>query len=131
MIKPERLKWKASLIIGMTFAIGAITGAALNGIYLHADSWTRNGRAPAPVLDALRRDLHLSDEQAVAVRGAVEDTRRELRAVRFDQCPGFADARRRLIERVRPLLTREQQQRFSAVVEEGQMRRELPPGGGR
>ena len=131
MTKPERLKWKASLIIGMTFAIGAVTGAALNGIYLQASSQSREGRVPTPVLDRLRRELNLTDEQAVAIRGAIEDTRREVRTVRFDQCPGFADARRRLIDRVRPLLTPTQQQRFSTVVEGRPMRGELSPSGRR
>lgn len=129
MTKPERLKWKASLIIGMTFAVGATTGAALNGIYLQANTKARDGRAP--VLENLRRELNLTDEQAAAIRGAMEDTRRELSAVRFDQCPGFPDARRRLIERVRPLLAPGQQQRFTALIEGRQMRGEFPPGGRR
>lgn len=130
MTNPERLKWKASLIIGITFGVGALAGAAVNGIYLQAGSTALDQR-PVPVLDNLRRELKLTDAQTVAIRGAIEDTRRELRAVRFDQCPGFADARERLIDRVRPLLTAAQQQRFSAVVDRQQMRGEFPPRGGR
>ena len=131
MTNLERLKWKAALIIALTFAVGAMTGAALNGIYLEASSKAREGRSATPVLDTLRRDLNLTDAQAVAIRAAIEDTRRELRVVRFDQCPGFTEARRRLIERVRPLLTPEQQQRFSAIVDGRQLRGQFPPGGGR
>jgi hypothetical protein len=126
--KPDRLKLKASLVILATFALGTVTGAALNGIYLQASPKAREWRARSqtPMLDTLRRDLNLTDDQAAAVRTATEDTRRELRDVRFEQCPGLADARQRLIGRVRPLLTPKQQQRFDAIVSQRQMRSDVP-----
>jgi hypothetical protein len=126
--KPDRLKLKASLVILATFALGTVTGAALNGIYLQASTKAREsrGRSATPVLDTLRRDLNLTDEQAVAVRTATEDARRELRGVQFEQCPGLVDARQRLIGRVRPLLTPKQQQRFDAIVSQRQMRGDFP-----
>jgi hypothetical protein len=133
MTTPDRIKLKATLIIVATFALGAITGAAVNGIYLQANTRTGDwgGRQPAPMLDNLRRELGLSDEQAAAIRAVTEDTRRELREVRFDQCPGLLDVRHRLIDRVRPLLTPTQQARFDTFIGQRQMRRDVPSRGGR
>jgi hypothetical protein len=53
-------------------------------------------------------------------------SRRELRNVRFEQCPGLADARQRVIGRVRPLLRLTQQQRLDAIVSQRQMRSDSP-----
>lgn len=128
MTSPDRLKLKASLIIVATFVLGTMTGAALGGIYLQASARTPDGHAPAPapLLEGLRRDLNLTDQQAAEIRAAIEDTRRTMREVRLGQCPGLSDARQRLIERVRPLLTPTQQLRFDAIIGQRQMRGEFP-----
>ena len=122
------LKWKASLILALTFLAGGVTGAALNGLYVQASNQAGSGRPPAPLVENLRHELQLTDEQVSAIREAIADTRRGFRGVRFDQCPGFAEARQQLIARVRPLLTPSQQERFSAVIERGPMRGDSPPG---
>lgn len=122
----ERLKWKASLIIVATFALGALTGAALDRIYLQAGRNDRDavGRRSSPILEDLRHDLQLSDDQIVAIRNAMAQTRQELRSAQLEQCPGMADARQRLMSRIRPLLTPAQRQRFDAVMGRREMQRD-------
>jgi hypothetical protein len=122
MTNPEHLKLKASFMIALTFAVGAITGAALNGMYLQASGGVRAGRGGAPMVENLRRELNLTDDQTVAVRGAIAETRSELRELLAEQCPGIPEAQRRLLERVRPLLTPQQQQRLTTIVGGRQMR---------
>lgn len=128
MTKPDRIKWKATLVIVATFVLGALTGAAVNGLYLQANTRARDwqGRSPTPMLDSLRGEVGLTDEQASVIRAAIEDTRRELREVRLDQCPGLSDVRQRLVGRVRPLLTPTQQVRFDAFINQRQMHRDVP-----
>jgi hypothetical protein len=132
MRKLNHFKGKALLVILATFALGIVTGAALNGIYLQASPAARElrGRSPMPVLESLQRDLHLTNEQAAAIRDAMAETRRELREVRFEQCPGLADARQHLIGRVRPLLTPTQQQLFDTITQR-KLRSDFPATRGR
>jgi uncharacterized membrane protein len=133
MKKLNHLKWKALLVILATFALGAVTGAALNGIYLQASHTAPElrGPSPTPILASLQRDLHLTNEQAAAIRAVIEETRRELREVRFEQCPGLVNARQHLIGRVRPLLTPAQQQRFDVIISQRQLKGDLPATGER
>jgi Spy/CpxP family protein refolding chaperone len=124
MTTPDHLKLKALLVILATFALGTVAGATISGLFLQAGTraYESRGRPDPPVLDNLRGDLKLTDAQATAIRAVTEDMRRELRETRLDRCPGFADARQRLVGRVRALLTPQQQERFDAIVSQRQMR---------
>ena len=120
----DQLKLKALLVILATFALGTVAGAAISGVFLQAGTkaYEARGRSDVPVLDRLRRELSLTDAQATAIRAATGEMRRELQEARLDRCPGLADARQRLVGRVRALLTPDQQERFDAIVSQRQLR---------
>lgn len=103
------------------FALGCITGAALDGIYRSragAERSEAHRRDPAEHFETMRRDLSLTDEQATAIRAILEETRNEFRALRAEVKPRYDEVRGRARVRMRALLTPEQQQRFDARLAE-------------
>ena len=101
-----RVKLKAWLVLLAVFALGGVSGAALDGLYrarAGAERQIMFGRG-APIFETLRDELNLTDEQATAIRSIVEETRDEMMA-----------HRQRAQARVRAALTPEQQRRFDEI----------------
>jgi len=112
-------KLKAWGVVLAAFMFGAITGAAVDGLYrMHAG--VRLGiqaeAARPPIVETLRRELNLSDEQMLEIRRIAEESRGELRQSALEKCPEFATARQHMIARVRSLLASEQRERFDAFI---------------
>lgn len=64
----------------------------------------------------MRSELNLTDQQTTSVRGILDETRNEYRAVRTELRPRFEEPRLKARARIRALLTPEQQQKFDALV---------------
>jgi hypothetical protein len=111
-----KLKLKVWSLLLLVFVFGGVTGAALDGIY-RARSEAGRGRwggrgGPNGFVEALRDELKLSDEQVVKIRGILEEMRREFPPPKLSECPGFKEMRERTNERLKTVLTPEQQKRF-------------------
>jgi Spy/CpxP family protein refolding chaperone len=122
------------LVVVTAFVVGAATGAVLDGVYrFKAGGPCRDGhggreahhggRERGPVFEEMRRDLGLTDEQAGRVRSILEETRAEYRALREETRPRYDQIRQSARERIRTLLTPEQQRRFDARAAERDARR--------
>lgn len=114
--------WLKSLaVLLVVFALGGVTGAALDGLYrLRASAQpqptTISLRDTDTYFDTLKRELTLSDEQATAMRVVLDRTREDYKAVCADVRPRYDVVRERARGQMRALLTAEQQPRFDAIV---------------
>lgn len=118
---------KIWLVLVGVFALGGVTGAALDSVYrLRARGVERvyeghGGRRDKEkrIFEEMKRDLSLTDEQAGQIRAILDETRNQYRA-----------ARAAAGERIRALLTPEQQQKFDAKKAERDARRGRGGGDG-
>lgn len=115
---------KIWLVVLGVFVLGGITGAALDSVYrLKASGGERVGGVRAPhdkerMFDRMKSELNLTDQQAEAVRGILDQTRNEFRTLRNQVQPQYDALRQQTRTKIRALLTPEQQQKFDARVAE-------------
>jgi hypothetical protein len=114
----QRKAWLAFFIV---FALGGVTGAALDGIYrLRASSSEQTPAISIRDTDAyfetLQRELTLNDDQSSAMRVILDRTRDDYKAVCSDVRPRYDTVRERARSQMRALLTADQQPRFDAIV---------------
>ena len=117
-------KLKIWLVLLVVFVLGAVTGAALGGLYRSRASSERPEKAMRERFEKMRSELNLTDEQTKAVSAILEETRNEYRALRTELKPRFDEPRQKARTRIRALLTAEQQQKFDAMVAQRDAHRE-------
>lgn len=120
MTSQGKVKLQVWLLIVVVFALGGVTGAALDRLYLSknrdaqfasAESGRRGRHNP---VEEMQRDLNLSEQQATAIRAIFDEARKESRKY-FAECPGFKEQRERTQALVREQLTPEQRQRYDEL----------------
>jgi len=118
------MRLKIWLVLVGVFALGCVTGAALDGLY-RSRAGGRGGyseeeraRKAEAHFERMRRELSLTDEQATLVRAALDETRDEYRRLRAEVRPRFEEPRLKARARIRELLGPEQQQKFDALAAE-------------
>jgi hypothetical protein len=116
----QRKAWVAFLIV---FLLGGVTGASLDGIYrLRANASASNPSVTVSIRDTdayfetLKRELTLSEDQASAMRGVLDRTRDDYKAVCADVRPRYDVVRERARGQMRALLTADQQPRFDSII---------------
>jgi Spy/CpxP family protein refolding chaperone len=114
---------KIWIVFVAVFALGTVTGAALDGVYRSRASAGRRGdeerrRDAGAHFDKMRRDLNLTDEQATKIRAVLDETRNEYRSLRAELRPRFDEPRLKARSRIRELLDEGQRQKFDAVTAE-------------
>ena len=114
----QKRAWAAFLIV---FALGGVTGAAVDAIYrLRASTVTP--AAPVSIRDTdayfetLKRELVLNDEQATSMRAILDRTRDDYKSVCADVRPRYDVVREKARSQMRALLAGDQQQRFDTIV---------------
>lgn len=114
-----KTRLKIWLVLAGVFAIGCVTGAALDGVYRTRAGGGRGGRGERKhekMFEETRRELNLSDEQAAKARVILDETRDEFRGLHEEMRPRFDAVRQRARARMRETLTPEQQTRFDAMM---------------
>jgi Spy/CpxP family protein refolding chaperone len=115
-----KVKLQVWLLIAVVFALGAVTGGSLDRVYLAKrgglgpDNPNRL-RGPHRMVERLRSDLNLNEEQVAKVRTILDESRKEFPPSRFAECPGFVQSRARTRARIREALTPEQQKRYDEI----------------
>jgi len=118
MTTQGRVKFQVWLLIVAVFVLGGVTGGSLDRLYLANRGELKSGtpnhgpRGPNRMLDRLKSDLNLNDEQVTKIRTIFEESRKEFPQSRFAECPGFKESRARTRARVREVLTPEQQKLY-------------------
>lgn len=113
-----KTRLKIWLVLAGVFAIGCVTGAALDGAYRTRAGGGRGerGKKHEKMFEETRRELNLDEAQAARVRVILDETREEFRGLHAEMRPRFDAARQRARARMRETLTPEQQTRFDAMM---------------
>ena len=113
-----RTTLKIWLVLLVVFVLGSVTGAALTGLYRSRAGGGAEARERAmhERFEKMRTELSLTDQQTTSVRTILDETRNEYRALRKELRPRFEEPRLKARERIRALLTPEQQKKFDALV---------------
>jgi Spy/CpxP family protein refolding chaperone len=115
-----KVKLQVWLLIAVVFALGAVTGGSLDRVYMAKRSPLSNDnpnrpRGPHRMVERLKSDLNLNDDQVAKVKTILEESRKEFPPSRFAECPGVAQSRARARARIREVLTPEQQKRYDEI----------------
>ncbi len=124
MTLPGNTKLKVWLVLVVVFALGAITGAALTGLYRSRAGADRPEKAMHERFEKMRSELNLTDEQTKSISAILDETRNEYRGLRAELRPRFEEPRQKARTKIRALLTPEQQQKFDALVAQQDAQRE-------
>lgn len=115
------MKVKVLILLLGVFALGSIAGGTLDRVLasrakaVGRTPTIRDGESYLPVLDS---ELHLTGEQASAMRVILNQTRDEYKSLCSAVRPRYNDVRDRARARLRELLSPHQQLRFDAIVNE-------------
>jgi len=118
MTSQGKVKLQVWLLIVTVFVLGAVTGGSMDRLYLTKSASIRPEhprRGPEGVINKLREDLKLSDEQVTKIRTIFEESRKEFPPSKFAECPGFKESRARTRTRIREALTAEQQKKYDEL----------------
>jgi Spy/CpxP family protein refolding chaperone len=116
-----KVKLQVWLLIAVVFALGGVTGASLDRVYMARYVQFRPAspdhlpRGPQRMAERLRIDLNLNDEQVAKIKTIFEESRKEFPPSRFAECPGFKESRARTRARIREALTPEQQKSYDEL----------------
>lgn len=115
MTPQRRVKVQVWLLIVLVFALGGVTGAAIDR-FLMRPAGEIPGRSAGPnrYLNALKQDLKLNEAQEKSIREILDGNRKEFRSL-MSECTGMADLRTKTDARIKALLTPEQQTHFDEL----------------
>ncbi|HKX28689.1 MAG TPA: hypothetical protein VJ302_13405 [Blastocatellia bacterium] len=116
----------------LVFVLGGITGGALDHLYVQKWNPKPGGQAgpgsrkgSQQMLENMKRDLELNEDQVSAIRAIFDETRKEFHPKRFANCPGFKEARAKTNSMIKAVLTPEQQKRFDEITQQHEREMEL------
>ncbi len=112
-----KVKTQAWILMLVVFLLGGVTGASVDRFWFlkgqNAPSVKHGGeRGPGWMVERLKSDLNLTEEQTTAVRTIFADMRKEFPPSRINECPGMKESREKSRERIRAILTAEQQKKY-------------------
>lgn len=110
MNSPSKVKTQVLLLIALVFVLGGVTGAAIDRIFVRSGS-EKHGPRGGRGIDEMITDLKLTRDQADSIRKIFDENRKDFRT-RMSECPGIKEMRARTDERIKELLTPEQQTLF-------------------
>jgi hypothetical protein len=115
------------LLALVVFGTGVGTGVAVDRLWLSPSKVHRHGyrhpRSPDEAVERFRERLHLSDEQAEAIREILYDVRAELYEIRDRERPAKEAARQRGQARILELLTSDQAAEYRKMIADEEERR--------
>jgi Spy/CpxP family protein refolding chaperone len=119
MTSQGKVKLQVLVLIATVFVLGAVTGGSVDRLYLTNGASFKPGehkqRGPEGMIERLRKELNLSDEQVPKIRTIFEESRKEFPPSKFAECPGFKESRARTRARIREALTPEQQKKYDEI----------------
>lgn len=117
-----RPRVKGALLLLLAFLLGTAAGALGFGLLQARTGWWHPPRDPARfqqfLLKRLTRELDLRPEQQQQVENVLRETSQEFARLREDIGPRVREIRVRSREKIRAILTPEQQAKFEALEKE-------------
>ena len=133
MKTPKTLVWQVWALIAVVFVLGSITGASVTSLYHARRAGTGDSAGPGKggprkfMLEKMKRELNLTDDQAAQMQAIMDDSRKDFRAA-FEACPQLKETREQTASRLRALLTPEQQPKFDELRARHEEGRKKGPG---
>ncbi|MEK6717839.1 MAG: hypothetical protein AABZ16_10155 [candidate division NC10 bacterium] len=125
---------KGALLLLLAFLLGAATGALGFGLYQARSGWWGPRRDPARFqqfqLKRLTQELDLRPDQRQQVEVILRDSGQEFARLRKEMAPRIREIRGRSREKIRAILSSEQQAKFEVLEKEWERRAERWRGGG-
>lgn len=116
MINDKSMKLKLWMLALVIFFLGGISGAAVHALYkVKMSPLSPSSPRPGMMLEKMKQDLNLTDEQTQKIKTILDDSRKEFRNVVKEQCPSIGEMRDKTSQRIRAVLTPEQQQKFDEL----------------
>ena len=116
MTSQAKVKLQVWLLIAVVFVLGGVTGGSLDRLYLSKGRENPEPRrGPHRMMERLKNDLNLNDEQVAKIKTIFEESRKEFNQRRLNECPGYIESRARTRSRIRETLMPEQQKRFDEI----------------
>jgi Spy/CpxP family protein refolding chaperone len=115
MTSQAKVKLQVWLLIVVVFVLGGVTGGSLDRLYLSKNPGPEQRRGPHRMMERLKKDLNLNDEQVGKIRTIFEESRKEVNQATLIKCPEVLESRTRTRARIRETLTPEQQKRFDEI----------------
>jgi len=114
-----KIKTQAWMFMLVVFLLGGVTGASLDRFWFlknqHGAPGRPGERGPGRMVERLKNDLNLTEEQTTAVKNIFADMRKEFPPSRIDECPGLKESREKSRSRIRAILTPEQQKKYDEL----------------
>ena len=113
-----KVKFQVWLMIFLVFILGGVTGASIDHMYNTKYGSSRSGQPGSrrqAMIENMRRDLNLSEDQVKQVRLVYEETRKESQRRSAVECPVFNEMREKTRQNIRAVLNPEQQQKYDAI----------------
>jgi hypothetical protein len=114
----------------LTFLLGAILGGAGTFFFTWYTGHWHMRFDRQRLVDHMRRDLNLSDNQVQQLNQIVDDTDAKFKELRKQTAPAFDAVRNEMRDRIRRILTPEQAVTFDEIVrrhDAREGRRQMPP----
>jgi Spy/CpxP family protein refolding chaperone len=112
-----KVKIQVWFLILVVFLLGSVTGASIDRLFLtkgqagpHSGRGERRG--PGWMVERMKGDLNLSEEQTASIRKIFEESRKEFPPWKFNECPGVKESREKSRAQIRAILTPEQQKKY-------------------
>ena len=131
MNENSKSRLKTWLVLVAVFALGAVTGIGLSGVYRSkVNASFREGRARdhQAMFEKIRNDLNLNAEQATEMQKVLDETAGEFRNLRGELRPRYEEIRLKARGRMRAILRTDQQQKFDSLMAEIDARRQNGDG---
>lgn len=110
-----KVKFQVWLLIAVVFALGVVTGGSMDRVYMARKPPNPPPQRAIRVVDRLKSDLNLNEEQVAKIKAIYDESRKEFPPSRFDECPGVKESRLRTRARIREALQPEQQKHYDEI----------------
>lgn len=119
MTSVGKVKIQVWFLILVVFLLGSVTGASIDRLFLMKGQSVpphqgRGGerRGPGRMVEQMKTDLNLTEEQTTSVRKIFDESRKEFPPWKFNECPGVKESREKTRANIRAILTSEQQKKY-------------------
>lgn len=114
-----KAKTQAWVLMLVVFLLGGVTGGAVDRFFFlkgqSSPPHARGERGPGRMLEFLKRELNLTEEQTTGVKNVFEQMRKEFPPSRINDCPGMKESREKSRTLIREILTPEQQKKYDEM----------------
>jgi Spy/CpxP family protein refolding chaperone len=123
--------------VGLIFASGAVLGAFGTRLYTASREASKPGSRSNPeefrkkLLDTFRDRLHLTDDQVTKLNAIMDETKSRVEETRHQMKPAYQKIHEEQDQKIRSMLTADQQAEFDKILKERQEQRQNGRGGSR